>query len=71
MFISETANLSYNKNIKTGAVVVREQGKNTKDRYTSVSYGSYFIGLLEKDLFVQDIDEDITQYDSCVGVIDF
>lgn len=71
LFISETANLSYNKNIKTGAIVVREQGKNTKDRYTSVSYGSYFIGLLEKDLFVPDVDEDITQYESCVGVIDF
>lgn len=71
LLISETANLSYSKNIKTGAVVVREHGKNTKDRYTSVSYGSYFIGLLEKDLFVGETDEDIMQYESCVGVIDF
>lgn len=71
LLISETANLTYSKNIKTGSVIVREQGKNTKDRYTSVSYGSYFIGLLEKDLFASEVEDKLTHYESCVGAIDF
>lgn len=71
LLISETANLTYSKNIKTGSIIVKEQGKNTKDRYTSVSYGSYFIGLLEKDLFINEIEDDLSKYDSCVGTIDF
>lgn len=71
LFISETAELTYSKSLKTGSIIVREKGRNTKDRYTSVSYGSYFIGLLEKDLFANNIEEEITQYESCVGIIDF
>ena len=47
--ISETTNLVYE--VKTSGVIeIREQGANTKDRYTSISYGSYFASLLEKDL---------------------
>lgn len=48
--ISETTSLLYERKEQTGVIVVREQGGNTKDRYTSASYGSYFASLLEKDL---------------------
>lgn len=48
--ISETTELVYEKKEQTGAIVIHEQGVNTKDRYTSISYGSYFASQLEKDL---------------------
>lgn len=48
--ISETTGLVYEKKAQTGAVVIAEQGSNTKDRYTSCSYGSYFVSQLELDL---------------------
>ena len=48
--ISETANLTYEKKPQTGAIVISEQGNARKDRYTSVSYASYFASLLEQDL---------------------
>lgn len=49
--ISETTGLTYEKKPQTGAIVVSEQGSNTKDRYTSCSYGSYFTTQLELDIF--------------------
>ena len=51
---SETTSLVYEKKAETGVVVVHEQGSNTKDRYTSVSYGSYMASLLERDLISQN-----------------
>lgn len=48
--ITETTELVYEKKPQTGAIVIREQGDNRKDRYTSCSYGSYFSSLLEQDL---------------------
>lgn len=54
--ISETTGLVYEKNPQTGVITVKERGSNKKDRYTSVSYGSYFAGLLEQDL-LSDKDE--------------
>lgn len=48
--ISETTSLLYEKKPQTGVIVISEQGNNRKDRYTSVSYGSYFTSQLEKDL---------------------
>lgn len=54
--ISETTSLIYEKNVQTGAITIKERGSNRKDRYTSVSYGSYFAGLLEQDL-LSNIDE--------------
>lgn len=48
--ISETTSLLCEKKEQTGAIIIREQGSNRKDRYTSVSYGSYFATQLEKDL---------------------
>lgn len=48
--IYETTRLVYEKNVQTGAIIIKERGSDRKDRYTSVSYGSYFAGLLEQDL---------------------
>jgi len=48
--ISESAELQYEKAQQTGAIKIYEQGSNRKDRYTSCSYGSYFIDQLEKDM---------------------
>lgn len=53
-FISETIDLVYEKKEQTGAIVIHEKGNNRKDRYTSLSYGSYFATQLEKDLLSQN-----------------
>ena len=49
--ISECAKLQYEKMPQTGVIKIQEKGSNRKDRYTSYSYGSYFIDKLELDLF--------------------
>lgn len=54
--ISETTSLLYEKKQQTGAIVISEQGANRKDRYTSVSYGSWFASQLEKDMISQNGD---------------
>lgn len=54
--ISESTSLVYEKKEQTGAIVIREQGNNRKDRYTSASYGSWFATQLEKDLISQSED---------------
>lgn len=48
--ISETTELTYEKKDQTGVIVIREQGNNRKDRYTSVSYLCYFANKLAQDL---------------------
>lgn len=60
--ISETTNLVYEKKADTGVIVIREQGVNRKDRYTSVSYGSYFASLLEKDLISHNEDYEFVTF---------
>lgn len=50
LLIKETAELVYEKAQQTGVIKISEQGNNTKDRYTSCSYGNYFIDQLEIDL---------------------
>jgi len=52
--ISETTSLLYEKKPQTGVIVISEQGNNRKDRYTSISYGSWFASQLEKDLVSQN-----------------
>lgn len=47
--INECAELNYEKLPQTGVIKIQEKGKNRKDRYTSCSYGSYFVDLLELD----------------------
>lgn len=51
LLISETSDLVYEKAQQTGVIKISEVGTNRKDRYTSVSYGNYFIDRLEVDLF--------------------
>lgn len=59
---SETISLMYEKKSDTGVIVVREQGSNRKDRYTSCSYGSYFASLLERDLLSGNDDYDFVTF---------
>lgn len=59
-FLSETTALVYEKKEQTGAIVIKEQGANRKDRYTSVSYGSWFASALEKDLISANDDYEYT-----------
>lgn len=54
--ISEATSLTYEVKDQTGAIVVREQGNNRKDRYTSVSYASWYLTQLEKDLVSRGSD---------------
>ena len=56
--ISETVLLEYEIGGQTGLIKISEVGSNTKDRYTSCSYGSYFASLLEQDLLSDDSDYD-------------
>lgn len=56
LLISETTSLVYEKKEQTGAIVIKEQGNNRKDRYTSCSYASWMATLLERDL-INNVDE--------------
>lgn len=56
--ISECAALQYEKLPQTGVIKIHEQGSNRKDRYTSCSYGSYFIDQLELDMIGNSSDYD-------------
>lgn len=49
--INEMIALDYTVMNQTGAIKIEERGNARKDRYTSVSYGNYFVELLEADLF--------------------
>lgn len=46
--VSECAELQYEK--LSSGIRIFEKGRNRKDRYSSVSYGSYFLDELETDL---------------------
>lgn len=61
-FISETTDLVYEKKPQTGAIVISEQGNNRKDRYSSVSYGSWFASALEKDLMSESDDYEFSVF---------
>lgn len=50
LLINESAELVYEKAQQTGAIKISEKGSNRKDRYSSCSYGNYFIDQLEIDL---------------------
>lgn len=56
--ISECAELQYEKLANTNAIKIYEKGNNRKDRYTSVSYFSYFLDLMELDLTTSTSDYD-------------
>lgn len=59
---AETADLVYEKKPDTGVIVIREQGNNRKDRYTSCSYGAYMCSLLERDLVSQNDDYQVSVF---------
>jgi hypothetical protein len=61
--ISECAELQYEKMAQTGMIKIYEKGSNRKDRYTSASYGSYFLDQLELDLLSNNSD-----YDYCTFI---
>jgi len=50
LLINECAELVYEKAQQTGVIKISEKGSNRKDRYSSCSYGNYFIDQLELDL---------------------
>lgn len=56
--INEMMSLEYTRNEQTGIITLFETGSNTKDRYVSLAYGNYFIGLLEQDLMGDNSDYD-------------
>ncbi len=49
--INEMIGLDYTVQNQTGLIKIEEKSGARKDRYTSVSYGNYFISMLENDLF--------------------
>ena len=71
LMIAETAGLVYEKKEQTGTIIISEQGSNMKDRYTSVSYGNYFISLLEQDLLSESENINFNNYTACVSSVDF
>lgn len=56
--VNEMMSLEYIRNEQTGIITLYETGSNTKDRYVSLAYGSYFINLLEQDLVSENSDYD-------------
>lgn len=59
---AETTDLIYEKKPDTGVIVIREQGNNRKDRYTSCSYGAYLCSLLERDLLTKNDDYEVSVF---------
>lgn len=54
--INEMISLEYTIQNQTNLIKIEERPGARKDRYTSVSYGNYFISLLETDLFSDSTD---------------
>lgn len=71
LMISESAELVYEKMPQTGLIKIKEQGTNRKDRYTSVSYGSYFIDQLELDLLGSSNKTDYSSRKQLISNISF
>ncbi|MEE0295236.1 MAG: hypothetical protein UDT09_12420 [Eubacterium sp.] len=71
LMINECAELQYERMPQTGVIKIHEQGKNRKDRYTSCSYGSYFIDQLEHDLLSKDTKTNYSSAPRMVSTISF
>jgi hypothetical protein len=71
LMINECAELQYEKLPQTGAIKIYEQGTNRKDRYTSCSYGSYFIDMLELDFLSTTPKVDYSSVPECVSAVSF
>lgn len=70
LMINECAELQYEKMAQTGAIKIFEQGSKRKDRYTSCSYGSYFLDLLERDMYISK-EIDYSHAPMCVSNLSF
>lgn len=71
LMINECAELQYEKMPQTGMIKIFEQGSKRKDRYTSCSYGSYFIDKLELDLLGDGQDADYSSAPLCSSSISY
>ena len=60
--IREMMSLEYTCDEQTGVITLYETGNNTKDRYTSLAYGNYFMGLLEQDLISDSSDYEYSTF---------
>lgn len=69
--INEMMNLVYEKAENTGLIRIREQGANTKDRYTSISYGCYFVSQLARDLLGDGDATDFQNAPSLVSAVSY
>lgn len=58
--VNESINLEYS--MVSGNVKLETAGTARKDRYTSCSYGGYFISLLDQDLLKETRNQDFSQY---------
>jgi hypothetical protein len=58
--INETINLGFT--VVSGNIKLEEDKGKRKDRYTSCSYGSWFLSLLEKDLLKPKQDNELSSY---------
>ena len=67
--VSELISLQYEKAENTGIIKIRETARGLKDRYTSVSYGCYFVGQLARDLLNQPEELSISQATICVSAL--
>lgn len=71
LMINECAELQYEKLPQTGVIKIHEQGNKRKDRYTSCSYGSYFIDKLELDLLSTAPKVDYSSVPICASAVEF
>lgn len=69
--VNEMINLVYEKKTATGLISISEVGRNTKDRYTSISYGCWFASRLARDLLNSADTYDWDSAPSCVSSISF
>ena len=69
--INEMINLVYEKMPATGLIRISEIGQNTKDRYTSISYGCYFASQLAREILNNTDEFDFAHAPSCVSSISF
>ena len=69
--INEIINLVYEKMPSTGLIRISEVGQNTKDRYTSISYGCYFVSQLARDLLNDTEEYDFAHAPSCVSAVSY
>lgn len=69
--VNEMINLVYEKMPTTGLIRISEVGRNTKDRYTSISYGCYFVSQLARDLLSNTEEYDFAHAPSCVSCVSF